>query len=111
MVLSGGGRREGKAMVGLDRFELSTSPLSGVRSNQLSYRPFPCLGLRVAFTCKFPISFRENGKFCKIIGTRSNSPVAVAAEPPGIADTAGDIAAEAASDTAIPGRRCQPDCT
>src|SRR5690349_24951612 len=26
-------------MVGLDRFELSTSPLSGVRSNQLSYRP------------------------------------------------------------------------
>ena len=27
-------------MVGLDRFELSTSRLSGVRSNQLSYRPF-----------------------------------------------------------------------
>ena len=27
------------ARVGLDRFELSTSPLSGVRSNQLSYRP------------------------------------------------------------------------
>ena len=26
-------------MVGLDRFELSTSPLSGVRSSQLSYRP------------------------------------------------------------------------
>ena len=26
-------------MVGLDRFELSTSRLSGVRSNQLSYRP------------------------------------------------------------------------
>ena len=25
--------------VGLDRFELSTSRLSGVRSNQLSYRP------------------------------------------------------------------------
>ena len=26
-------------MVGLDRLELSTSPLSGVRSNHLSYRP------------------------------------------------------------------------
>ena len=26
-------------MVGLTRFELVTSPLSGVRSNQLSYRP------------------------------------------------------------------------
>jgi hypothetical protein len=25
--------------VGLGRFELPTSPLSGVRSNQLSYRP------------------------------------------------------------------------
>jgi hypothetical protein len=28
-------------VVGLGRFELPTSPLSGVRSNQLSYRPFP----------------------------------------------------------------------
>ena len=26
-------------MVGLGRLELPTSPLSGVRSNQLSYRP------------------------------------------------------------------------
>jgi hypothetical protein len=26
-------------LVGLDRLELSTSPLSGVRSNHLSYRP------------------------------------------------------------------------
>ncbi len=26
-------------LVGLGRFELPTSPLSGVRSNQLSYRP------------------------------------------------------------------------
>ena len=34
-------------MVGLDRFELSTSRLSGVRSNQLSYRPdAPTAGLR-----------------------------------------------------------------
>ena len=28
-------------LVGLGRFELPTSPLSGVRSNQLSYRPLP----------------------------------------------------------------------
>ena len=28
------------SMVGLSRFELLTSPLSGVRSNQLSYRPY-----------------------------------------------------------------------
>jgi hypothetical protein len=28
-----------RLMVGLGRFELPTSPLSGVRSNQLSYRP------------------------------------------------------------------------
>ncbi|SCA56626.1 conserved hypothetical protein [Candidatus Terasakiella magnetica] len=28
-----------KFMVGLGRFELPTSRLSGVRSNQLSYRP------------------------------------------------------------------------
>src|SRR5580693_5340472 len=37
-------------MVGLGRFELPTSPLSGVRSNQLSYRPallLLCAGLRV----------------------------------------------------------------
>ena len=32
-------RRSFEAMVGLGRFELPTSPLSGVRSNQLSYRP------------------------------------------------------------------------
>jgi hypothetical protein len=28
-----------RILVGLGRFELPTSPLSGVRSNQLSYRP------------------------------------------------------------------------
>ena len=30
-------------MVGLGRFELPTSRLSGVRSNQLSYRPSKCV--------------------------------------------------------------------
>ena len=29
-----------RQLVGLGRFELPTSPLSGVRSNQLSYRPW-----------------------------------------------------------------------
>ena len=37
-----------RQLVGLGRFELPTSPLSGVRSNQLSYRPnclvLPCYG-------------------------------------------------------------------
>ena len=32
-------QKRGKEVVGLGRFELPTSPLSGVRSNQLSYRP------------------------------------------------------------------------
>ena len=35
-------------LVGLGRFELPTSPLSGVRSNQLSYRPEPMDALSVA---------------------------------------------------------------
>ena len=37
-------------VVGLGRFELPTSPLSGVRSNQLSYRP-------VERVCMLVISF------------------------------------------------------
>ena len=32
-------RQQPYGLVGLGRFELPTSPLSGVRSNQLSYRP------------------------------------------------------------------------
>ena len=32
------------SMVGLDRLELSTSPLSGVRSSHLSYRPMNQIG-------------------------------------------------------------------
>jgi hypothetical protein len=35
----GGDRTRCAILVGLGRFELPTSPLSGVRSNQLSYRP------------------------------------------------------------------------
>jgi hypothetical protein len=36
---TGGFNDDVRIMVGLGRFELPTSPLSGVRSNQLSYRP------------------------------------------------------------------------
>ena len=35
-------------MVGLGRLELPTSPLSGVRSNQLSYRPIKLFFLSIA---------------------------------------------------------------
>ena len=34
------------SLVGLGRLELPTSPLSGVRSNQLSYKPISCIRLR-----------------------------------------------------------------
>ena len=46
-------RTHDETMVGLGRFELPTSPLSGVRSNQLSYRPNARLGprTRVRMTC------------------------------------------------------------
>ena len=43
-----------KKVVGLDRFELSTSRLSGVRSNQLSYRPIS-KGLQRTPVLKCPI--------------------------------------------------------
>jgi hypothetical protein len=41
-INKGGFNAEMCKMVGLGRFELPTSPLSGVRSNQLSYRPAGC---------------------------------------------------------------------
>ena len=41
-------------LVGLGRFELPTSPLSGVRSNQLSYRPN-----RLTLGSNNPIAFRK----------------------------------------------------
>ena len=44
-----GPRPERSAMVGLGRFELPTSRLSGVRSNQLSYRPRAQSGRRRRF--------------------------------------------------------------
>ena len=39
-----------RGMVGLSRIELPTSRLSGVRSNQLSYRPTPDCGPRQALS-------------------------------------------------------------
>ena len=50
-------------LVGLGRFELPTSPLSGVRSNQLSYRPnlsHSLSGNRVALQGEsFPHPFKK----------------------------------------------------
>ena len=40
-------------MVGLGRLELPTSPLSGVRSNQLSYKPFLLLLFALCFALVF----------------------------------------------------------
>ena len=40
--MSGALTQRGANLVGLGRLELPTSPLSGVRSNQLSYRPVAC---------------------------------------------------------------------
>ena len=50
--MSGNLTQKGTNLVGLGRLELPTSPLSGVRSNQLSYRPISIsnfkLSLKVA---------------------------------------------------------------
>ena len=53
-------------MVGLGRFELPTSPLSGVRSNQLSYRP-------IVMVCHWLVS-RSVTSPCSLptAGVRSN---------------------------------------
>ena len=53
-----------KEMVGLDRLERSTSPLSGVRSNHLSYRPWyrkgpKAQGPRAAFPPRACLSKKE----------------------------------------------------
>ena len=42
-------------MVGLGRLELPTSPLSGVRSNQLSYRPIILRPDRPALSLLLPV--------------------------------------------------------
>ena len=57
-----------RALVGLGRFELPTSRLSGVRSNQLSYRPEKAVALRrqkretktAAFRSFCHVDMREN---------------------------------------------------
>ena len=49
-------------VVGLDRFELSTSPLSGVRSSQLSYRPGiarPAFAALACLLCRLRTWFRR----------------------------------------------------
>ena len=61
--------QSGTNLVGLGRLELPTSPLSGVRSNQLSYRPVACRcfftaipvdqAMRVSTYRTVAISFKE----------------------------------------------------
>ena len=46
-----------KQVVGLGRFELPTSPLSGVRSNQLSYRPKASLCLNIRTPASRAVAF------------------------------------------------------
>ncbi len=48
-------------MVGLDRFELSTSRLSGVRSNQLSYRPLAAQKQNVSLQLNSELSLLYKG--------------------------------------------------
>ncbi len=62
-----------RKVVGLGRFELPTSPLSGVRSNQLSYRPkvSRCLNIEILesravtsqITCEGARAFIRKGVF------------------------------------------------
>ena len=51
-------------MVGLGGLELPTSPLSGVRSNQLSYRP----------TCVDGASYNERTNFVTFLGPKLQVP-------------------------------------
>jgi hypothetical protein len=48
------------SVVGLGRVELPTSPLSGARSSQLSYRPFLNTGRRPAFKRRLKFLFRSS---------------------------------------------------
>src|SRR5271157_1512833 len=63
-------------MVGLGRFELPTSPLSGVRSNQLSYRPV-LAGSPAGFwhwpgARRFLISYKTSFSVKRVSRTRLN---------------------------------------
>ena len=59
-------------MVGLTRFELVTSPLSGVRSNQLSYRP---LDINLSKLNKQHFFLGYPGKYCEIFTQYSRKEV------------------------------------
>ena len=60
-------------LVGLGRFELPTSRLSGVRSNQLSYRPLSALLRRVFSRKKEPHFLIKCGSVFVDGGTRSRA--------------------------------------
>jgi hypothetical protein len=52
-------------LVGLGRFELPTSPLSGVRSNQLSYRPnFELVAYGLELKAASIVFFNESSNSC-----------------------------------------------
>ena len=50
-------------LVGLGRFELPTSPLSGVRSNHLSYRPKSNLSIFHSILFVRPVCYPETKGF------------------------------------------------
>jgi hypothetical protein len=54
--------RSERSMMGLGRVELPTSPLSGVRSNHLSYRP-ECLSSRNQTRISFSINNNVKKQF------------------------------------------------
>ena len=63
-----------RKLVGLGRFELPTSRLSGVRSNQLSYRP--------PKRCPMPQGIRtDTGMSCLTYDTEGDMKLAVAPDP------------------------------
>ena len=59
-----------RKLVGLGRFELPTSPLSGVRSNQLSYRPLLVFPAHRRVGCSSAYRLALTKKSCAMAGHR-----------------------------------------
>ena len=75
-------------LVGLGGLEPPTSPLSGVRSNHLSYRPGRCLGVRPAPPSPAPLAFRISGLQVSCVSARQVLPVSKGGDPAAPSDTA-----------------------
>ncbi len=78
-----------RTMVGLGRFELPTSPLSGVRSNQLSYRPNVTRLPRCPFIRRTPRAVGADALPCqfrrlrhKTVDSELRGTLSVTLEPP-----------------------------